>query len=161
MPRTTCSICSHGRRAEIDSALVRGIPFKTVARDFNVGRMAVWRHNDAGHVLKVIAKAHEASEAARGDDLLEQVRSLQRRAEGLLSRSERKGNVGDATRAIRELRSLIELLARLVGELKTESVTLVVSAEWIEVKTVILASLLEYPQALQAVETALGRMKNV
>ena len=157
--KSTCTICAHADRERIDADLVRGSSYRATAEKYTVGRMALQRHRR--HLDQTLIRAHDIHEVARADDLLAEVRGLLDHSRGLLARAERKGHVRDATAAIREARSCLELLARLAGELQSQSVTLVVSPQWIEVKTVILASLLEYPQALQAVETALGRMKNV
>ena len=78
-----CTICQHAKRAEIDDLLVKRTTFKRIAEEFGVGIMSVWRHSHNGHVLKAIAKAHEAAEVARGDDLLQQVRDLQNKMDAL------------------------------------------------------------------------------
>jgi len=151
-----CTICTHAKRAEIDDLLVKRTSFKQIAEEFGVGIMSVWRHSHNGHVLKAIAKAHEASEVARGDDLLQQVRDLQNRALGILKRAERKGDLRSASGAIREARNCLELLGKLAGELQSGVVVNVaVLPEWQVLRGRILVALEPYAEARAAVVKAL------
>jgi hypothetical protein len=63
--------------------------------------------------------------------------------------------------AIRELRGLVELIARLTGELDDRpvaTVNIVASAEWIEVRTALYEALRPYPEAAAAVVGALAKV---
>ncbi len=154
--RTKCSLCQHERRSAIDEALVRGTSFKRVADDFGVGRMSVWRHQHDNHVLKVIVKAHEASEVARADDLLGELRGLTDRARGLLARAERAGDLRGAASAIRESRGCLEPLARMTGELQANPVAnIAIAPEWTALRGRILVALEPYSEAREAVVKAL------
>ncbi len=106
-----CSICTHADREAIDRALVDGGTLRAIARQFRVGRDAVRRHRRNGHVIESMAKAGEAADAARGDDLLARVRDLEDRALRILDRAEQAGELRTALHAIREVRSTIQLLA--------------------------------------------------
>lgn len=50
-----CTICRHPNRAEIDSALTKGVPFRNVAKQWQVGDSSVYRHSQ-GCVGKALAK---------------------------------------------------------------------------------------------------------
>lgn len=57
-----CTICNHSKRAEIEAA-VTGVgegAVARVARRFDVGRMALMRHREAGHLVAKKAKAKKA-----------------------------------------------------------------------------------------------------
>ena len=84
---------------------------RDVARRFGIGRNAVHRHRKGGHIAEALAKASEAADVARGDDLLTRVRGLEGRALRILDRAERAGDLRVALRAIAEARSTIKLLA--------------------------------------------------
>ncbi len=109
MPRR-CSICDHDQRPDIDAALVGGLSNRAIARQFQVGRDSLRRHRKNGHVSEMLAKASEAAEAARGDNLMSRVNDLNERALRILDRAERAGELRTALHAIRELRGIIELL---------------------------------------------------
>ena len=105
-----CSICAHSDREAIDRALVDGGTLRAIARQFRVGRDAIRRHRHNGHVSTSLAKAHEVAEVAKADDLLARVGELESRALRILDRAERAGELRTALQAIRELRSMVELL---------------------------------------------------
>jgi hypothetical protein len=76
----TCTVCAHPERRAIDRELVTGsLVNRDIAGRYALSKSAVWRHG-AEHLPEVLAKAHEAAEAAQGDVLLSQVRQLQGRA---------------------------------------------------------------------------------
>ena len=60
--------------------------------------------------------AGEAREAAKGDNLLEQMRDLNARTLKILEQAETAGDLKTALAAIRETRANQELIGRIVGE---------------------------------------------
>ena len=150
-----CTICSSTNRDAIDSALVSGESFRTIAAQFGVSTAALQRHK-AHHLPAALAQARNASEATRGDDLLEQVNALRSRAFGILTQAEETGELRTALAAIREARGCLELLARLLGELQDGAqVNISVAPQWISLRTTILAALVPFPDAKRAVAVAL------
>jgi hypothetical protein len=72
VPRT-CTICTHENRAALERALIEGETLRTIADRFSVSKTALVRHKDnhlPAHLMK-------AKEAARADDLPDQVGHLQ------------------------------------------------------------------------------------
>ncbi|MDP2726890.1 MAG: hypothetical protein Q8P59_05055 [Dehalococcoidia bacterium] len=119
MPRA-CTVCGHPEREAIDHALVRGeSPVSLSARYSTIGRMALVRHRD-NHLPATMIKAQEAQEVARADSLLSQVRTLQEKALGILGKAEVAGDFKTVLGAIREARSNIELLAKLLVAIQQE-----------------------------------------
>src|SRR5689334_8345925 len=116
MPRA-CTICAHPERNAMDTAIIRGEPNRRIATRCVVSEAAIRRHHTAGHITAAIARAAEASEATRGEDLLNQVRSLADHALGILQAAEADGDRRHALGAIREARACLELLGRVAGEL--------------------------------------------
>jgi hypothetical protein len=114
------------------------------------------RHK-AEHVPATLAKAQEAQEVARADDLLADVRALQARTLAILNAAEASEQHRTALSAIREARSNLELLAKLLGELdERPTVNLVLSPEWLELRAVVVGALEPHPDARGAVLKALG-----
>lgn len=154
MPRT-CTVCSHPEREAIDRALLSGEANRRIAAHHAVSEQAVRRHK-ADHLPAALAKAHEAEEVSRADDLLGQVRDLQARALSILEKAEAAGELRTALGAIREARGNLELLAKLLGELDERPVNVLISPEWVELRAVIVTALQPHPDAREAVLEAVG-----
>ena len=153
MPRT-CTICQHEQRPEIDAALLNGEALRDIARRYATSKDALARHRE--HLPSKLVKAREAEEVTQADTLLEQVRSLQTRALSILDRADKAGDLRTALGAIREARSNLELLAKLLGELQQEgTVNVTLTPEWLGLRAVVIAALTPYPEAAQAVSRAL------
>jgi uncharacterized protein YjgD (DUF1641 family) len=104
--------------------------------------------------------AQAAEEVAQADTLLEQVGDLQERALDILDKAEEAGELRTALGAIREARGNLELLAKLLGELDERPVTnILVSAEWVSVRTAMMEALDPYPQARVAVAGRLSELE--
>lgn len=154
MPRV-CSICTHPDREAIDRFLVSGSSNLSLSSLFDVSEAAVRRHK-ANHLPASLVKAHEAEEVSRADGLLEDVRSLQDRALAILDRAEGSGDLRTALSAIREARANLELLAKLLGELRdAPAVNVHLSPEWIELRSLVVVALEPFPEAREAVAMAL------
>ena len=159
MPRS-CTICEHPDREAIDRSLVGDSSNLSVSSLFGVSESAVRRHK-ANHLPAKLVMAQAAEEVAQADDLLQQVRDLQGRALAILGKAEAAGDLRTALGAIREARSNLELLAKLLGELDERPVVnLDVSPEWLELRAVIVAALEPYSDARGAVLRALDGVGN-
>jgi len=158
MPRR-CTVCGDAQLKKIDEQLITGVPYRSIAKQFGVSDSAVYRHKE--HIDCTLIKAKEAEEVARADDLLEQVRGLQERALKILSKAEEEGDLRTALTAIREARGNLELLARLLGELKEgQTINILFAPEWIELRTVILRTLEPHPEARLSLAAALEKLEN-
>lgn len=135
----------------MDRALVEGVPNRRIASQHGVTERAV-RNHKARHLPAALAKARDAEEAATADDLLAGVRGLQERTAAILDKAEAVGELRTALSAIREARGNLELLAKLLGELDdSPTVNVLISPQWIEIRTVLLEALAAYPEARSAV----------
>jgi transposase-like protein len=154
MPRR-CTVCDHPQRHGIDEALVTGAPYRSVAKRFGLSESAVYRHKTE-HLPAHLLKARDVEEAARADDLLEQVRDLQSHALDILERAEKAGDLRTALAAISQARGNLELLGKLAGELDERPVVnLHLSPEWLGLRAVIVGALEPHPAAHRAVLRAL------
>lgn len=103
-----------------------------------------------------MTRAHDAEEVASGDDLLAQIRNLHTRTLAVLGQAESTGDARTVLLAVREARTNLELLARLLGDLReAQTVNLLVQPEWYRVRSILIEALLPYPDARAAVSRVL------
>lgn len=160
MPRK-CTVCNHPEKDAVNQALINGVSFRNISKQYSVSVAAINRHNE-NHLPVTLTLAQEAKEAACADDLLSQVKDLQKKALTILSKAELSGDLRTAVSAIREARGNLELLAKLVGQLQQEgTVNILIAPEWLQVRAVILAALTPYPDAALSVANALVKVEHV
>lgn len=163
MPGRKCKICQHKDRNKIDLDIAsKNGSLRTISDRYNVPIGSLKRHKESGHIVKKIARAIEVKEIAEADNLLSQINSLKDRALNILVAAEgeevdgKKGlpDLRTACTAIREVRGILELLAKVTGELKDgPQINIITNPEWVEIRSVILQTLEPYPEArLQLVE---------
>jgi hypothetical protein len=154
VPRS-CTVCTHPDRAKIDEALVGGVAFPALVAEYRVSKDSLSRHK-ANHLPAKLVMAQAAEEVAQADDLLGQMRDLHTRTLAVLEAAESTNQHRTALSAIREARSNLELLAKLLGELdERPQVNVLISPEWLELRAVIVGALEPHPEALRAVVGAL------
>ena len=150
MPRR-CTVCTHDERDGIDRALVAGTPYRGIARRWPVSADALARHHDE-HVPARLAMAQAAAEAADADRLLARLTALLDKADELLVKAERQGDIRTALSAIGQARSCIELLLEVEGGVdRRPTINLLVLPEWVAVRSALLEALGSYPEARAAV----------
>ena len=149
------TITNHPQRAEIDAAILAGVPNRRIATRWNVSEAAIRRYR-AGGFPAALARGKDAGDIAHADDLLVQLATLQASALRIGTRAEAEGDLRTALAAVRELVRVVELLAELQGELSRQpQINVLISPEWVEVRAVVLAALAPYPDARAAVAGAL------
>ena len=145
-----CTVCKHKERAAIDTALLGGASFRDLAGQFRLSKTSLCRHKGE-HLPRELSKAHEAHQISAADDLLRQVQDLQTSALTILRKAEEAGDLRTALGAIREARGNLELLAKLVGELKEgQTVSIIISSEWQKIRSALMESLISFPEARAA-----------
>lgn len=167
MPRV-CTVCKHTERSAIDAALVNSEPLRDIAGRFGISKSALERH--AGkHLPSTVLAAQDQAEIKRADallkasnktaaDLIDQVETLQKVAQNILSKAYQGETYGIAIQAIREARECLRLQGELLGELdrRPQIGIVIASPEWQAVRATILNTLADFPDARQAVVKALG-----
>ena len=164
-----CQVCKHEKREAIDSAIVAGLPLRTIGKQFGVGKNIVERHKRL-HLMQSLADTPAAREATRADVLLTQLQSQQARAdrlyqqaERILQRAQKRRDHGTSLAAIRtaastlaEYRNSLELLAKLAGQLReSPTINVLISSEWGRVRGAVIIALAPFPDARAAVSQAL------
>ena len=140
-----CTICNHPQRGEIDKALVAGVAYRRIAAEYGVSDGSLRRHKKNGHIAEQIAKvakkkeikqageiqaailAQEVQEVMDAGTILAEVSHLKARALTILDRAEVEGT-REACMALREVRGIVELLAKIQGQLSdapTVNITLI------------------------------------
>jgi hypothetical protein len=108
------------------------------------------------HVMPMMALAKQADEVVNADALLTEVQRLKKRMWNVLDRSEKDKEVSLTVQAAREIRSCIELLAKVGGQIQENTVINIVNQpEWAIVQNVLMLALEEHPAARIAVAKAL------
>src|SRR3989442_411188 len=116
----TCTICSHPKLVSIDRQLLRGDMLNSIAHRFHVSPDAVGRHRR--HMRTAMLKAQSACEKqdlVYGQTLIDEVKAIKADAERLQLEAEGRRDIRAALQAIRERVGIVELQAKLMGEIQT------------------------------------------
>ena len=120
----------------MDHALLRGEKLNAVARRYIVSEDALSRHKK--HMQLVIAKAAalvEQKDLAYGSALLAEIGRIRADAERLQIESERRQDTRAALRAIHERLAIVELEAKLSGQIDTGTKNVTVNVQAITPET--------------------------
>ena len=120
-----CCICNHDRRQEIEHTLLRGESHRAVAQQFTVSRGAVARH--LKHVSTALTEARKLRDVEDGKSIWIQLRELYIQADHIKARAYREGDYRTALGALRDQTRLVELKARLTGQLNEKPETAIVN----------------------------------
>lgn len=112
----TCTICRHEKREEIDQALLEGTPFRNIAKRYGTSTTALFRHRKTD-IPTALMKAKEVKEVRNADTLLERLKSLSNEAREILTEARKSKNHTIALNAIGRVEKLMELEAKLLGQL--------------------------------------------
>jgi hypothetical protein len=154
-----CRICRDPRREQIDRALsLPGGSTRGVAGAFGATKSAMARHRL--HSVGVVEKV-KVARLRTFEDFVASLEELHGKAAGILGKAEKARNLTASTNALREIRQTVELIARLVGELKDgPSVNILLAPEWSSIRAAILEALGPFPEARAAVSAALVRRES-
>ena len=142
---------------EINAALVGGVTGRKVAQDYPpLTQMSISRHKNAHLTADLVPFRGPSS--LQGTTA-ERVETLYARAEKVLAAAEHAKQGSLALNSIRELRAIVELIARLSGDLDErptmQVLNVTTSPEWTDVRARILGALAPFPEARLAVARAL------
>lgn len=158
MSAAECKVCSHPDRAAIEAAITGGLSNTQAGIRWGMSKDSVRRHKDAhlSPALRAVAAGRESAGAVKALDRLE---ALYAKASRVLDAAEAEGKASLSLAAIRELRGIVELLARVTGELDERPTVQVLNVaatpEWDALRGLVLAALRPYPDAGRAVALAL------
>ena len=155
-----CKACNFQGHEEHDKALLTGkLSDSEYARLVGCSPPSIGRHR--AHISATLLKAAYIEAVANGDSLLTQLQEARTRALSLLDKAEDAQDTkvyGPPVGYLREIREQLKFIAELEGRIAAQpQVNIMVSAEWVEVRTQILVALDPYPEARQAVANALHK----
>jgi hypothetical protein len=155
-----CSVCSHPDRAEIDGALARGTgSLRDIAGRFRLSRSALHRHKNE-HLPVRLVKAIEQEETQESIDVYRQLQDVNAAVQSVLKSAQKSGDGDLVLRSADRILRQLELQAKLLGELQDGSVVnVIVSPQWIQLRTVIIGALQSFPDARESVVLALDTIE--
>ena len=162
MPRA-CSVCQHADRIAIDRALVEGVSYRDIARQFggSVSKDGLSRHKAAhlsAALVRVVARREERAAEHGPTSALERLEDLYARACRVLGQAEGSGQTAQQLGAIREARGLVEVIAKITGELReapTTSINVLQNVDLARYTRALMGALQPYVEARIAAAAAL------
>ena len=109
------AICIDERRSEIEGAVLAGDSYRTVAQRFGISRDAVVRHRK--HLTPATPNSLKVEQIFPSSTLVEQLQAFTADAQRLKEKAESEGDLRTALAAVKELCRIVELVARLRGEI--------------------------------------------
>ena len=152
MPGQKSTVARHPERAQIERQLRAGTPATHVARDFDLSRQAVDRYK-----VKLMAKSAATGDGDR-DAMRRQIQSLYNATVELVKTAKAANHPRAFLAATAEARKCLGLLSKILGllnETPPPPVAVTVNVDIAELQQVILAALTPFPEARQAVASAL------
>jgi hypothetical protein len=171
--RGVCGCCVHKRRRDIEIGLVCKVPLKVLSQRYDLSQDSLYRHR-AHHLSAQMRMAVITSMKPTGLDLEQLARS---ESESLLaqllhqrsvlqtysSAAFEAGDIRSAVAAERAVTDALTLTSRLLGQIVTHtshtSMSVLVSSDYIELRSALLTALKPYPAAAQAVGQALHELE--
>jgi hypothetical protein len=152
-----CTVCCHVERDAIGSALVEGSSIRDIAGRFeSLSRASISRHK-AEHLPKKLVQAKAAADDIHADGLFDKLRELELKAQRIADKAESEGELRTALAAVRELCRIVELQARMLGQVhEGPTVNVRVGTDWLALRTTILVALEPFPDARRSVIDALS-----
>lgn len=153
-----CTVCAHADADKINAEIVGGATLDALSKAYGLNMAALHRHKK--HIPAQLAKAQDAQEVAAADSLMGRIVGLNTKAEDIYSKALEAKNLNAAVAAVRELRGITELYAKITGELQAQTVNnIIIMPEWVRLRDAILYALEPYPEARLAVIAAVGRLE--
>ncbi|MFI5282495.1 MAG: hypothetical protein ACHQ0J_05135 [Candidatus Dormibacterales bacterium] len=146
--RDRCSGCESERRSELDAALLAGISQRLLAERFGLSRSAIQRHRK--HVspsLVLVAAPSDGGDSngrlqpEAGSEMVAEAQAIYRGCKLAFDQAIAGGNLLSLSLAARSAMASLELLCRVLERLEARQVVGVVdvqrSAEWIEMRALV------------------------
>lgn len=151
---------SHPHRNIIVKRLASGDEYSDIVRDFPDLRWDDLDYYKQKKLPTIISKSNDLKaevESLKGTDTLAEVRELKTKALNILEQAQEAGDLKTALMGIREARGCLETCLKAEGQIKEgPQITIINNPEWVELRTVIIAALDEFPQAKAAVVNAIN-----
>lgn len=149
-----CSLCRHSEREAIDAAIVLGKDsLRNVAKRYGTSPASLLRHRE--HIPGALVLAREAEEVTKADDLLGILREAVADARRLRGKAEAADDYRGAIACVKTLADLVESLVKVAERIAEKDEDLTKHPEWLRLREAIADALDPYPEALNAVRTAI------
>lgn len=122
-----CRICHHPMKHKINEALlISGQSLRDIAGQFEVSKSALARHKEE-HIPTDLIKVKKADEICEAEGLLNKLLRLKDDAERIAKKAEINDDLKTALSGIREQSRIIEILAKMQGQIKQPQIDLTVN----------------------------------
>jgi hypothetical protein len=174
-PGPPCHVCKHRERAAMELMLMRGVAVHAIAKKFNVSGDSLHRHKRRPSCMppqlkeKLLAGPDVAGldieklREAESKSLLLHLVNQRNRIFAAFDAAEEVGHIHGIVRVSAELRSINELIGKIVGQLGTGTTinnsVLFVSPAYVSMRMELIRALAPFPEARVAVAAALGSME--
>jgi hypothetical protein len=151
-----CSICAHEKCESITLDILRGLPLRQVAVKYGLSTSAVHRHK--GHISTTLTKYDDAKQVAEPGSIMKRIMELDSRADLIYREAIAAKDRNTALKALKELRELTTVYAKLAGEIQTQTIHqhLHISPEWLSLRQQMLNALAPFPEARDTLIKAIG-----
>jgi hypothetical protein len=173
---TPCTICSHKARASIEVAIVNRVPARAIAARFEVSKDAVMRHG-RNHLTPTQRAALltaqrppatavdlEALRTTESEGLLCQLVAQRARLQQSAELALELGDVRASVAAEGAITSNLALVGKLLGQLvqrhDVRHTSVLLSPDYLALRSALIAALKPYPDAAKAVGAALYRLES-
>lgn len=118
-----CQVCAHIAREAIDREILAGVAKSVVSRRYGLSPDATERHARLGHVIhrEVSVAAEGILAPEEGDDILARLGELSTIVRNLMGSCIKNRQHMQSLAAVRELTKIYELVARMTGQLDSET----------------------------------------
>ena len=165
-----CQVCASPQRHLVELGLLHRISLNVLAKRFSLHRDAIYRHRHAHMSPQLIAAILaaqkpsdidlEALERSELEGLLASLIAQRARLQMLSEMAFEEGEIHAATGIERVITSSLELTSKLLGMLitrtHTTSTSVLISADYLQLRQAIVTALKPYPEAARAVGAALA-----
>lgn len=166
---TGCTICRHPRRHQIEIGLTHRVPMRALAIRFECSPDALQRHRQkhlTPQMMAAILAAQKPSEVdlealqrSESEGILAQLVTQRARLQQHSDLALELGDAGGAVAAERAIISNLELVAKLLGSIvqrhEVTRTSILISADYLQLRQSLIAALRPYPEAARAVGAAL------
>lgn len=168
-----CHTCRHERRPEIELRLANGTPIRTVSTMYGIAKDSLYRHR-RNHMPPELLQQLQAAgrklnptdldnlKRTESEGLLQNLVHERARQQRIADKAETLDDFANATRASVAALKSSELIAKLLGDIKTGAVTqnILIAPEFHAFRTAVIQALRPHPEAKRAVLESLQRLEH-
>lgn len=159
MPRT-CTVCSHDLSHQINVDLVHRESYRSIADRYGLSQTALKRHS-ADHIPELLVEAYESLKRKDAEDLAYELLGIKEDVRRLKAKAEEEGDLRTALLGCDKALKALELQAKVEQIIATQpTFNLVLSPEYIQVRTAIVQAVEHIPEARAAISRAMLELED-